>query len=83
MLLAGRSAEKETATHQESSVCMLETQILLPLKKHYQKDERLMSKLNFTHIPALFPLVFQMCDSSHHCGHSTADLYGHLQFSDA
>lgn len=83
MLLAGWSAEKETATHQESSVCMLETQILLPLKKHYQKDERLMSKLNFTHIPALFPLVFQMCDSSHHCGHSTADLYGHLQFSDA
>lgn len=80
MLIAGWSTEKETAAHQESSVCMLETQILL---KHYEKHERPMSKLNFTHIPTLFPLVFQMCDSSHHYGHGTADLYGHLQFSDA
>lgn len=46
MLLAGWSTEMETAAHQESSVCMLEAQILLSLKKHYQKDEYLMSKLN-------------------------------------
>lgn len=62
---------------------MLEKQIFLTLKKRYQKDERLTSKLNFTHIPTLFPLVFQMCGSSRHCGHGTAGLYGHLQFSDA
>lgn len=83
MLLAGWSNEKETAAHQESSVCMLETQSLLSPRKHCQKDEPLITKLKFTHIPTLFTLVFQMCDSSHHCGHGTADLYGHLQFSDA
>lgn len=83
MLPAGWSTEKETAAHQESSACMSETQILLSLQKHHQRDERLMSKLNFTHFPTRFPLVFQMCDSSRHCGHSPADLYGHLQLPDA
>lgn len=74
MLPAGWNAEEETGAHQESSVCMLHTQIRCSAQKSHQQT-------NFWYLN--WPLsVFQMCARSHHSGHPTADLYGQLPFPD-